>query len=65
MKNNNIEKYELIDGISIVDRDFTVLTANEQMYRFIGNSAHHSLISIIHQVDLDDFTEVCNTIKMG
>ena len=39
MKNNNIEKYELIDGISIVDRDFTILTANEQMYRFVGNSA--------------------------
>ncbi len=65
MKSNNIEKYELIDGISIVDRDFTILTANEQMYRFIGNSVHHSLISIIHQVDLDDFTEVCNTLKMG
>ena len=65
MKNNNIEKYELIDGISIVDRDFTILTANEQMYRFVGNSALHSLIGIIHQVDLDDFTEVCNNLKLG
>ncbi len=65
MVNNNIEKYELINGKCIVDHNFSIMTANEPMYRFIGDSGLSSIISIIHQVDLDDFTDVCNNIRVG
>lgn len=64
MEKNLIEKFELLDGNAIVDMNYCVITANEQMYRFLGISASViSIIESIHQVDVDDFMDVCENLK--
>ena len=65
MEKNIIEKYELIDGHIVVDNNFKIITANEEMYRFIGISLAFSIIEIIHQVDLDDFMDVASNLREG
>lgn len=65
MENNLIEKYELINGTAIVDNDLNIITANEELYRFMGDSLNYSILEVIHQVDLDDFIEVTNNIRNG
>ncbi|MGN0327821.1 MAG: GGDEF domain-containing protein [Lachnospira sp.] len=62
---NYIEKYELIDGYAIVDNDFSIITANENMYKFIGISTKYTVTDIIHQVDIDDFIDIANTLRMN
>ena len=54
---NYIDEYELTDGYAVVDSNFSIVTANEPMYMFLGMSKHYSLIDSIHQVDLDDFPQ--------
>ena len=63
--NNALGHYELIDGNAIIDSNFTIITANEDFYRFIGMSTFYTLTDIIHQVDLDDFVEVANSLHPG
>ena len=67
MENNNIEKFELINGQAVINLNYNVITANEEMYRFIGTStaAGISFLEIIHQVDLDDFIDVCHHLREG
>lgn len=65
MEKNIIEKYELVDGHAIMDMSFNLITANEEMYRFIGIATIHSIVEIIHQVDIDDFMDVANHLKEG
>lgn len=67
MKNNLITEYEIIDGFAIVDNNFNIITANEEMFRFIGIglSTYSSIVDIIHQVDLDDFIDVSNELRIG
>jgi len=65
MRANIIETYELINGYVIVDNSFNIITANEAMYKFLGISSHYSVIDSIHQVDLDDFIDVANSLRMG
>ena len=48
MEKNIIEKYELIDGHAIIDMNYNIITANEEMYRFIGISTMTSILESIH-----------------
>lgn len=63
MGSNFFEEYELIDGWAIVDNSFEIISANETYYRFVGISRCYTLTDVIHQVDLDDFIEVANSLK--
>lgn len=64
MDKNIFEKFELVDGNIIMDCDFNVICANEDMHRFIGVSVTDlSMVEIIHQVDFDDFKDVISHIK--
>jgi GGDEF domain-containing protein len=63
MEKNVIEKYELINGQAIIDMNYTVISANEEMYRFFGISTNISFMETIHQVDLDDFIDVCHHLR--
>ena len=63
MNSNFIEKYELIEGWAIVNNNFEVVSANENYYRFVGIARYYTLTDVIHQVDLDDFIEVANSLK--
>lgn len=36
--NNYIDEYELTNGYAVVDRNFSIVTANEPMYLFLGMS---------------------------
>ena len=63
MEKNIIEKYELIDGHAIIDMNYNIITANEEMYRFIGISTMTSILESIHQVDLDDFMDVAHHLR--
>lgn len=65
MEKNIIEKYELIDGHAIIDTNYNIITANEEMYRFIGISTVNSIMESIHQVDLDDFIDVAHHLREG
>lgn len=64
MENNLITEYQVIDGSAIVDREFNIITADEQVFRFIGVglSMYTSIVDIIHPVDLDDFIDVSNSL---
>ena len=33
--NNYIDEYELTNGYAVVDRNFSIVTANEPMYNFL------------------------------
>ena len=48
--NNYIDEYELTNGYAVVDRNFSIVTANEPMYLFLGMSKHYSIMDAIHQV---------------
>lgn len=63
--NNYIDEYELTNGYAVVDRNFSIVTANEPMYLFLGMSKHYSIMDAIHQVDLDDFVDVANSLRPG
>lgn len=63
METNVIEKYDLIDGIAIIDQNFIIITANEIFYRFVGLATNYTITDIIHQVDLDDFIDVANSLR--
>ena len=63
--NNYMVEYELIDGYAVIDNNFSIVTANESMYKFLGNSTHYSIIDSIHQVDLDDFIDVANSLRQN
>ena len=65
MKNNLIEKFELIDGTAIFNNNFKIVTANESMYRFMGISLEYYLMNVIHQVDIEDFMDVCNGLRLN
>ncbi len=65
MRNNHIDEYELVNGYAVVDNNFTIVTANEPMYLFLGMSMHFSIMDSIHQVDLDDFVDVANSLRPG
>lgn len=65
MELNYIDQYELVNGYAVIDTDFSIITANEPMYRFVGISSRFTIAEIIHQVDLDDFIEVANNLRMG
>jgi GGDEF domain-containing protein len=66
MENSFIDRYELIDGYTIVDSYFTIITANEEMYRFMGiSTSEFSIMDLIHQVDLDDFIDAANCLRNG
>ena len=65
MGNNHIDEYELVNGYAVVDNNFTIVTANEPMYMFLGMSMHYSIMDSIHQVDLDDFVDVANSLRPG
>ena len=64
MENNLITEYQVIDGSAIVDREFNIIMADEQVFRFIGVglSMYTSIVDIIHPVDLDDFIDVSNSL---
>lgn len=62
---NYIYEYELTDGFAVVASNFSIVTANEPMYMFLGMSKHYSIIDSIHQVDLDDFIDVANSLRPG
>ena len=61
--NNYIDEYELTNGYAVVDRNFSIVTANEPMYLFLGMSKHYSIMDAIHQVDIDDFIDVANSLR--
>lgn len=63
--NNYIDEYELTNGYAVVDRNFSIVTANEPMYLFLGMSKHYSIMDAIHQVDIDDFVDVANSLRPG
>lgn len=65
METNAIEKNDIIDGKAIVNRNFEIVTANEEFYRFIGIAKYYSIINVIHQVDMDDFIDVVNSLRVG
>jgi len=63
MNTKSFDKYELIDGSAIIDNNFVIVTANESLYRFMGILTLYTIIDIIHQVDLDDFIDVANSLR--
>lgn len=63
MEKNIIEKFELVNGQAIIDMNYNMISANEEMYRFIGISTNISFMESIHQVDLDDFIDVCHHLR--
>ena len=44
MENNLITEYQVIDGSAIVDREFNIITADEQVFRFIGVGDRKSVV---------------------
>lgn len=65
METNMIERNEVIDGIAVISRDFEIVTANEDLYKFIGIAKVYSIMDVIHQVDLDDFIDVVNGLRVN
>jgi len=63
MNRKNFDKYELIDGKAIIDNNFIIVTANEALYSFMGILTLYTIIDIVHQVDLDDFIDVANSLR--
>jgi len=63
MNMKKFDEYELTDGSAIIDNNFVIITANEALYRFMGILTLYTVIDIIHQVDLDDFIDVANSLR--
>ena len=62
---NYIDDYELVNGYAVIDSDFSIITANERMYKFVGTSTKFTIAEIIHQVDIEDFINVANSLRAG
>ncbi len=65
MELNYINDYELVNGYAVIDSDFSIITANERMYKFVGISTKFTIAEIIHQVDIEDFINVANSLRLG
>ncbi len=65
MKHNYIDNYELVNGYALIDTDFSIITANERMYKFLGAVRKAVISDTIHQVDIDDFIDVSNNLRTG
>ena len=50
--NNYIDEYELTNGYAVVDRNFSIVTANEPMYLFLGMSKHYSIMLLFIRLTL-------------
>ena len=50
--NNYIDEYELTNGYAVVDRNFSIVTANEPMYLFLGMSKHYSIMDAFIRLTL-------------
>lgn len=62
---NYIDDYELVNGYAVIDNEFSIITANERMYKFVGISTKFTIAEIIHQVDIEDFINVANSLRLG
>ena len=63
MENNLITEYQVIDGSAIVDREFNIIMADEQVFRFISRAVNVYIHSRYYtSVDLDDFIDVSNSL---
>ena len=65
MKHNYLDNYELVNGYALIDTDFSIITANEKMYKFLGAVRKVAISDAIHQVDIDDFINVSNNLRIG
>lgn len=65
MKHNYLDNYELVNGYALIDTDFRLITANEKMYKFLGAVRKAAISDAIHQVDIDDFINVSNNLRIG
>ena len=65
MKHNYLDNYELVNGYALIDTDFSIITANEKMYKFLGAVRKAAISDAIHQVDIDDFINVSNNLRIG
>ena len=52
MKHNYLDNYELVNGYALIDTDFSIITANEKMYKFLGAVRKAAISDAIHQVDI-------------
>ena len=52
MKHNYLDNYELVNGYALIDTDFSIITANEKMYKFLGAVRKAAISYAIHQVDI-------------
>ena len=50
MKHNYLDNYELVNGYALIDTDFSIITANEKMYKFLGAVRNAAISDAIHQV---------------
>lgn len=50
MKHNYLDNYELVNGYALIDTDFSIITANEKMYKFLGAVRKAAISDAIHQV---------------
>ena len=46
MKHNYLDNYELVNGYALIDTDFSIITANEKMYKFLGAVIIEKSVSI-------------------
>ena len=61
--NNYIDEYELTNGYAVVDRNFSIVTANEPIVSVPWNVKTLFNMDAIHQVDIDDFIDVANSLR--
>ncbi|MFQ7394315.1 MAG: hypothetical protein ACLRMX_03710 [Lachnospira eligens] len=50
------------NGCTVVDRNFSIVTQMSLCICF-GMSKHYSIMDAIHQVDIDDFIDVANSLR--
>ncbi|MGN0480157.1 MAG: diguanylate cyclase domain-containing protein [Lachnospiraceae bacterium] len=62
---SRIDKFELLNGQAMVNRDFNIVNANQAMYQFMGIAKKYDIVDVIHPVDLDDFISVANNLLEG
>ena len=43
MKHNYLDNYELVNGYALIDTDFSIITANEKMYKFLVLKLYHNI----------------------
>lgn len=59
---SRIDKFELLNGRAMVNRDFNIINANQAMYQFMGIAKKYDIVDVIHPVDLDDFISIANNL---